>query len=157
MSSVGSTACVVTTSMYGQTNTLQYNNKIYSTLADVTISSTTSLCQSDWISMPSGWAIAPDNTDTVALSTLYPWSTDVLTVSSGVGYRTTNFPPAGQAFGDSQSKYVQSGNQYKCPWCNYQILVIYTGGDIFFYIRMFYFLFYDFMIVFFFSVICFAL
>ena len=78
--------------------------------------------------MPVGWVIAPDNADTVALTTMYPWSTHVLVVGSGVGYRTTNYPPAGIAFGDYQSKFVQSGNEYRCLWCSYQILIMRIAG-----------------------------
>jgi len=56
----------------------------------------------------------------------YPWSTDVLVLASGVGYRTTKFPPAGIAYGGSESKFAQSGSQYSCLYCNYQIMIMYT-------------------------------
>jgi hypothetical protein len=114
----------------GRTNTVFYNGKTYSTLGDVAITSYSPLfCQSSAIALPSGWTIAPDNADTIKLSQLNPWSTQVIVVSSGVGYRTLTFPPAGVAYGDYQSKYAQSAAGYYCTSCNSEIMIVYSGTD----------------------------
>ena len=104
-------------------NFLTQNGYIYSTLSDVNIDGYTGTCQSNPIALPSNWEIAPDTLEVKNIIAAHPWSTDVAVVSSGVGYRTNNFPPAGQVFGDSQSKFAQSGFMYWTPWCNYQILI----------------------------------
>lgn len=106
---------------------VNYKGKTYSTLSDVSVSSYQTLCQSGWITMPSGWNLAPDNADTRYLASAYTWSTDVIVLSSGKGIRTKKFPPSGIEYGDSQLKYVQNGNQYMVPYCSYQILITQTG------------------------------
>ena len=107
--------------------TIAYNGNVYSTVANVPIGGSSLLCQSTWLAMPLGWAIAPDNADTVALSKLYSFSTHVIVVESGVGYCTTQLYCTGVPFGDSQGKYQQIDNLYRCPWCSYQILTISTA------------------------------
>eukprot|EP01035_Chromulina_nebulosa_P003955 gene3955-5399_t len=115
-------------SVSGRINTITSNGVVYSTLSDVSITSTVSTCQNYWLTLPAGWAIAPDTPEVRNILVQYPWSTDVLVLASGVGYRTTKFPPAGIAYGDYQSKFTQSGDQYYCPWCNYQIMIMLTAS-----------------------------
>jgi hypothetical protein len=96
----------------------------YSTVTDVPVHSSSISTQKYYLPVPSGWQIAPDNAESRSAIAQFLWSTHVVVMASGVGIRTSNFPPAGQVFGDHQSKYVTNSDGWvKCPWSAYQIII----------------------------------
>jgi hypothetical protein len=97
---------------------------IYSTVTDVPADSSSISAHRYYLPIPSGWQIAPDNSESRSAIMQFRWSTHIAVMASGVGIRTRNYPPAGREFGDQQSKYVvNSVGWVNCPWTAYQIII----------------------------------
>jgi hypothetical protein len=78
-----------------------------------------STCQNYYASLPTGWIIAPDNSDSYTVITAYTWSTTVM-LTSGNGYCTAEC--GGYNYGSS---YLRTdGSYYLSNICNGQILII---------------------------------
>ena len=103
-------------------NYVEYNGFVYSTLADVAVDTSGSQCQSSYITLPTGWAIAPDNVDSKAVIAAHQWSTNLLVVSSGYAYMSAYSDRMTQLYGSSYLN--QTGVQYKVRGCNSQILIM---------------------------------
>jgi hypothetical protein len=102
-----------------------YNGKTYSLLSHGAADSTTQACQSVFLSLDSGYVIAPDDADSKAVITAHPWNTAVVIVASGIGYNSANYGTPGGLFG--AGLLSTSGSTYKAGSCSMQILqVIYT-------------------------------
>jgi hypothetical protein len=106
-----------------QANTVVYNGRTYSTLADMPVTGSSINCQENFIAMPSGWSLAPDNGDSQTVIGMYPWSTSVVVVAGGQGYGTTTFVAGAWHRG----LLVQSGDSYKASDCAVEILIYEIG------------------------------
>ena len=105
-------------------NVITVGDWVYSTVTDVPVSSSSVSAHRHYLPVPSGWEIAPDSSQSRAAISQFRWSTHVAVMASGVGIRTTNFPPAGVEFGDWQRKFVVDGRGWvSCPWSAYQIII----------------------------------
>ena len=103
-------------------NFVQYGNRIYSTLADVSRTAHDYTCQSDFLTLPSDWVIAPDNQNSESAIRNDYWSTSNVLTSSGTTYNTLHY-----GYGSSGSgccNLYQSGSQYKTTFCAMQILIM---------------------------------
>ena len=82
--------------------------------------STDHSCQTEFVTMPEGWQLVPFSTQVLdQVVRLHQFGTDVVVFANGAGYRTIS----GTLFGDAESKFVKSGNQFKSGWCNYKVLM----------------------------------
>jgi len=121
----------VAVATYGRSNWVLYNNYIYSTLADVAVDSYGYSCQNYYISLPSGWVIAPDTSDSRTVIGAHYWSTEVVVVSNGYGY--TSYYYYNYYYYYYYSHYngrlwrygalYQWGSDYMANQCNSQILI----------------------------------
>jgi hypothetical protein len=102
--------------------TVVYNGKTYSVLSHVAADGTGSDCQAGFLSVDAGYAIAPDNADSIAVIAAHTWSTDVVIVASGNGYRAVNFPTAGALH--ASDLLLTSGSMYMPGSCNMQVLQV---------------------------------
>ncbi len=106
---------------------LSHNSKLYRALANNwAYDGTTSVCQTEYLSIPDGWTIAPNNYDSQYVISNYRWSTSVMVVSDGVSYWTN-------LWGDKQIRTYSGGMlstmsniQYKPNVCNGGILLVKT-------------------------------
>ena len=105
-----------------RTNVIQYDNRIYSTLADVSRTSTGGICQNYYLTLPSDWIIAPDNQDSKSAIWNDNWSTHYVLTSSGTYYGTLQ--NGGSSYGSYCCYLSQSGSQYKTTLCYIQILIM---------------------------------
>jgi hypothetical protein len=118
--------------------TVKYNGYEYRTMmSGVQVTGSNQYChpQSSGlaIALPSGYEIPPNTGDIVTkVVASYIWQCSVLVLRSPTGfdggypaYRTgASSSSAGQNFGDSQPKAVQtSGGKWYCPWTCYNILI----------------------------------
>jgi hypothetical protein len=100
-------------------STVEYNGHIYSTLAGVSIDGSYS-CQSGYLSLPTGWIISPDNSDSQTVIRSHTWSTTVVLTSvnaycsSVCGYLYN--------YGPYYLSYING--MYATNICNGQILIM---------------------------------
>ena len=71
---------------------LTFNGYLYSTLRDVpvNVNQVTSQTYFGYYSLPSGWRIANDTSDSRAVTMYHYWSTESMVFSNGNAYRTLN-------------------------------------------------------------------
>jgi hypothetical protein len=74
--------------------------------------------------MPSGWSVAPDNTDSQTVIHLYPWSSMTCVVADGNAYGTALYSE-GLYSEDSLRQYDDT---YMPAGCS-QILIYHTGAS----------------------------
>lgn len=118
--SLGQYVCAPTS---GRINTICYNNETYSTLGDVSLTGSSSTCQSNYISLPANWELAPDTLIARDLIASYPWSTSIVFLASQVGISTTLSQRAGRiVVGPNQQAISSFNNMYQTPYCG-QILI----------------------------------
>ena len=92
----------------------------YASMDQTNADSTDHSCQTEFVTMPEGWQLVPFSTQVLdQVVRLHQFGTDVVVFANGAGYRTIS----GTLFGDAESKFVKSGNQFKTPWCNYKVLM----------------------------------
>ena len=118
----------------GRVNTICYNNETYSTLGDVSLTGSSSTCQSGYISLPTNWELAPDTLIARDLIASYPWSTSTVFLASQVGISTTLNQPAGRIVYTPYRYYESissSNNMYSTPNSYYcgQILIKWMEKD----------------------------
>ena len=106
-------------------NRLTYNGKLYSTLADVAVNTSGTLCQSSLINIPAGWVVAAGNIDSQTVIGAHWWSTTFLVVSTGRAFRTGVGP--GSCLGSGY--LVQSGSLCKPAYRPMQVLIS-TPGEL---------------------------
>ena len=99
---------------------VHYNGMCYASMDQTNADSTDHSCQTEFITMPEGWQLVPFSTQVLqSVVQQHHFGTDVVVFANGAGYRTIS----GTLFGDAESKFVKSGNQFKTPWCNYKVLM----------------------------------
>ena len=83
--------------IYGaRTNTVTSGNWVYSTVTDVPVFGTgdPKTTHSDFLAIPAFWSLASDTSESRQVIAAYPWSTAVVVLANGGGYRTfQNYPP----------------------------------------------------------------
>jgi hypothetical protein len=80
------------------TQVVSYKRILYATLDGWDPKDTlTKGCQSDYLPLPSGWIIAPNDADSIAVIAMYAWGTDLLVLSDGSQYYTMNLRYPGHA------------------------------------------------------------
>ena len=105
-------------------NYVQYNGNYYSTLADVAVDSSQLLCQTDYITLPDNWVIAPDNADSIAVIAAHYWSTHCVVVVSGTSYCGLQYGSGSGGSCGSGLLLSQGGAQYAVSSCTRQILIM---------------------------------
>ena len=104
-------------------NTLDYNGKVYGTLDDVSVTSTSLVCQESYRSVPSGCTLAPDTSDIRSnVVGKYEWTTNCIILSGGGSYCTKQYGASAGASCGSTNYLSQSGSQYKPANCQDQVL-----------------------------------
>ena len=99
--------------------------------------STVVTCQSNFLSLPSNWIIAPVTADSISVL-VYPWGTHLMVIQGGRQYYTKNsdFPEdAGKertwvASSAYPTALAQEGTQYKVNACYRRILLKYAGSSL---------------------------
>ena len=91
------------------TNTVTYNGVKYGTLDNASPSDSSTGTQSGTIALPAGWAVAPEDSASIAVVAAHAWGSDFLVLAGGDGYFTplgadaaTNHPPGSQYASPSQ-------------------------------------------------------
>jgi hypothetical protein len=107
-------------SIGGRYNYVKYNGYYYSTISDVSIDGTSSTCQKDYLSVPSGWIVAPDDENSQHVIENYSWSTDYV-LTSGDAYCTSNCDS--KSIGSKYLNFDEGGRFYSSI-CNSQILIV---------------------------------
>ncbi len=114
-----------------------YRGYSYAAL-DVTVEprSNDTFCQDSYLSLPAGWRIAPDDTDSIRVAASFPWGTHVMVLEGGAQYYTSHSDWASYA-GEPNVWYCcidgltalgQSSSGYRVNSCARRILLKYTGG-----------------------------
>ncbi len=110
-------------------NAVEYNGLLYRTLDGTSPLDTSTRCQNYYLGLPSGWALAADNADSLAVIVKYQWGTQVLTVAGGRGYYTAWYAVNGGSAGSYCCSYLStSGSTYKVDACNILILISKAGS-----------------------------
>ena len=87
-----------------------------------------SYCQPGYFYLPTGWVLAPDNSDSKSTIFLNTWSTYTVVVASGVGYFSKS---SYGSINKANNKWLlstfssQFGYTYSCYPCNCEILIMY--------------------------------
>ena len=110
-----------------EVNAVEYNGRWYRTLDGSTSPlSTAYTCQNYYLALPSGWALAADNADSLYVIRSYRWGTYAMVVAGGRVYWTIG----GQAYYGysagslwTSSGLYTSGSTYSVINCNSLILI----------------------------------
>jgi hypothetical protein len=107
-----------------EANAVEYNGLLYRTLDDVTspLNTCACNCQNYYLGLPSGWALAADNADSIYVIRSYRWGTQVMLVANGYGYYTASEESSAGQYWSSGYLYT-SGSTYKAGACNLLILI----------------------------------
>jgi hypothetical protein len=114
---------------------IMYRGRKYATLDGASPTGTTSGCQQEFLSIPTGWEIAPHNKWSAFIIGSYPWSSDFLVLADGSAYYTAHEQVAGgsQAWWDYSSLKSNASNPstsaFKPAACNGRILIVDTSCD----------------------------
>lgn len=111
---------------YGRNNTVIYKGYLYTTIEDIPVDGTQNTCQSGYLSLPTGWTIADESTNSIAVTAAHYWSTNGLVFSNGKVYRTLMGPSCcSQTAGAycCSGYLLQSGSTYSVTSCSVQILI----------------------------------
>ena len=101
-----------------------YKGYLYSTLADVPVDVNQMTCQKNvgYLPLPSGYSIASDNADSIAVTAAHYWSTNLLVFSNGMAYNTLGGGSSPGSYCCS-GQLSQSGSTYNVNYCTNQILI----------------------------------
>lgn len=84
--------------------------------------------QREFLELPLGWELAPDEPDVVEhVIAKHPWSTDCLVVRNGNAYWTTNGNPQGGQFDESNLLLSEGGDRYKPRESDFRVLIRTSG------------------------------
>ena len=111
---------------FGETNAVHYKGLVYRTLDGTSPHDTGYKCQDYYLGLPSGWALAADNADSLAVISSYPWGTHVMVLANGRAYGTRAYSTGSLC---SYSGLSTSGSTYKVANCHFLILISKTGSD----------------------------
>lgn len=114
---------------YG-TDTILFGGRFYAMLSGVDAFDSYPLCQSAIGFMPlrSGYMLAGDNSNSIAVLASYRWSTHVGVLSNGHAYNTLNYGNPGAIYGTGY--LAISGFSYSVTSCSMQILQVYPISQI---------------------------
>ena len=98
-----------------------YNGNTYALLALLDTSGPVT-CQTEYMSLQSGYYLAPDVADIVYVIASYPWSAHVVVTASGIGYNTAQYGTPGGLYGTNLLS--TSGNTFKPTTCSLHILQV---------------------------------
>ena len=87
-SAVRTFICEFSAKPLGRSYAVRQGARIWATLDDISPSNDTAGCQSVWIKLPAGWALATDDATTRSRVAEATWGTDCLILSSGSSYYT---------------------------------------------------------------------
>jgi len=111
-------------SVKDQKTVLFYNGTLYRSLSENwEYNSSSYICQTEYMQLPNGWSIAPNNDDSKYVISNYRWSTAVMVLSDGSSYYTN-------IWGDRQIRLYSNGmllnsyNTYRPNVCNGGILLV---------------------------------
>ena len=105
-------------------NYISYNGYYYSTLANVYPDGSYSYyygCQYNYLSVPTGWELAPYASDSIAVIKAHQWSTYYVVLGNGYTYFTAASDYAGQFFANSGLNTY--GYTYSASFCYSEILI----------------------------------
>ena len=128
---VGSLEC--NAGYFGETNAVEYKGRVYRTLDGASpLATGVSNCQNYYLALPSGWALAANNIDSLYVISLYRWGTHAMVVADGGAYWTLSGPSScsGCSAGSLtvSSALYTSGSMYKVSQCNILILISKSGS-----------------------------
>jgi hypothetical protein len=108
---------------FGEGNAVEYKGLVYRTLDGTSpLDTSGSKCQNYYLDLPSGWALAADDADSLAVIRSYQWGTQVMLVANGRGY----WVYSGSFF---DSRYLStSGSTYAVTGCSLLILISRAGS-----------------------------
>jgi hypothetical protein len=120
-------------SYFGEKNWVEYNGSLYRTLdGDVSPwDPSGSKHQNYYVALPSGWALAADNTDSLTVIRSYVWGTHYISLATGNGYWTLLGPSMGPHIPGTREGtnfFDTSGSTYRARYFNTQILISKTGS-----------------------------
>ena len=97
----------------------------YATLDGTSYSSSSTACQSGAYNLPTGWELAPADSDGIRMATVGGWGTSVLVYSDGQTYRTTNWAPAGTQWtsGKLTTSTLNGAPAYGVSICSLRVLI----------------------------------
>jgi Leucine-rich repeat (LRR) protein len=119
-----------------QRSTVEYYGNLYMTLDGTSPLDTNVSCQNYFLSLPSGWALAADNADSLNVIRSYRWGTHAMVVACGRAYGTLAFkevprsspPPASEPLSPGSlwttSGLSTSGTKYRSNGCNLRVLIL---------------------------------
>jgi hypothetical protein len=107
---------------FGETNAVEYNGRVYRTLDGASPLDTSLRCQNYYLGLPSDWALAAGNADSLHVIRSYRWGTSVMVVANGVGYWT------GRGDYYSNTGLSTSGSTYMVTQCHLLILISKAGS-----------------------------
>ena len=106
-------------------NMVVYNGNTYKTLSDWDKNSNNHECQQNWITIPNGWRLAPNNQDSITVIQSKNWSTSVLAIEDGHFWYVGRYRQYGRWHPGGSHHYVhRSGNQMRVSVCHGGILLI---------------------------------
>ena len=73
-----------------EANAVEYNGRVYRTLAGTSPFDTDFYCQNYYLALPAGWSLAEDNADSRYVIGKYRWGTSLMVIASGRSYWTLN-------------------------------------------------------------------
>jgi DNA-directed RNA polymerase subunit H (RpoH/RPB5) len=107
--------------------TLAYNGHLYRTLEGSALFDSEPTCQKNFLPLPQGWEIAPNNIDSRYIGSSYSWSTQVLMFSSECTPTTLS-----KSLWCGAIAYSADGTQIRPPTCFLQILIRKMASAIFY-------------------------
>ena len=75
----------------------------------------------NWLAVPDGWSLAPNDADSIAVTAAHGWSTFCLGLADGSGFTTAAGSPPGDSCGSGL--LATSGQDYTVTGCNWRLLL----------------------------------
>jgi hypothetical protein len=99
-----------------------YNGKTYSLLSRAESENALDICQSVYLPLEPGYALAPDDADSIAVIATHNWNAQLVVVASGNAYNTANYGVPGILYGSGY--LLTTGVTYRPNICTGQILQV---------------------------------
>ena len=80
-------------------------------------------CQNQYYNLPSGWELAPPDSDGVRIATVGGWGTQVVVYSGGTAYGTSNYNPGLFSGSWLDTSTLNGAPAYKPLGCNLRVLM----------------------------------
>ena len=102
-----------------------YNANTYKTLSDWDKNSNNHDCQNNWMTIPNGWSLAPNNQDSINVIKSKNWSTAVVAIEGGHFWWAGRYAGYGEWNpGNGHYYLIRSGNHIRVGVCAGGILLI---------------------------------